>query len=37
MSMSSHRGIRTTILCLLYFAQGFPYGFVLYTLFSVFI
>ncbi|MAJ29247.1 hypothetical protein CBD41_07485 [bacterium TMED181] len=37
MSMSSHRGIRTTILCLLYFAQGFPYGFVLYTLFSVFV
>ena len=37
MSMSSHRGIRTTILCLLYFAQGFPYGFVLYTLFAVFI
>ncbi len=37
MSMSSHRGIRTTILCLLYFAQGFPYGFVLYTLLTVFL
>ncbi len=37
MSMSSHRGIRTAILCLLYFAQGFPYGFVLYTLLTVFL
>ena len=37
MNMSSHRGIRTAILCLLYFAQGFPYGFVLYTLLTVFL
>ncbi len=32
--ISSHRGVRTGILCLLYFAQGFPWGFATVALLS---
>ncbi len=37
MNMKDHRGLRTAMLCLLYFAQGFPWGFVIYALISFFI
>ena len=37
MNLKDHRGLRTSMLCLLYFAQGFPWGFVIYALIAVFI
>ena len=37
MNLKDHRSLRTAMLCLLYFAQGFPWGFVIYALIAVFI
>ncbi|MEC9477170.1 MAG: MFS transporter [Planctomycetota bacterium] len=37
MNLKENRLLRTAMLCLLYFAQGFPYGFVMYALIAIFI
>ncbi|MDG2083370.1 MAG: MFS transporter [Planctomycetota bacterium] len=37
MILAQNKLVRTVMLCLLYFAQGFPYGFVLYFLLTIFL
>jgi len=37
LNLKENRLLRTVMLCLLYFAQGFPWGFVIYALIAVFI
>jgi len=37
LNLKENRLLRTAMLCLLYFAQGFPWGFVIYALIAIFI